>query len=117
PVVLLLEPDRGRDGEVGGRVARPLPTVSVRERRAVLPVPRDDRGLDRPLCLGPGPEEPGALRRAQPFVAVPRVDVGPERLEVEVDLAGRVGAVDDEERARCAGATGEGGDVVDAPGR
>ena len=92
--------DRGRDRQRRRRVARPLPAVPVGEGAVVAVAPRDHERLDPALVLRPRPEEAGALRRAEPLVAVAGVDVGAERLEVERQLAGRVRAVDDRERAR-----------------
>jgi hypothetical protein len=42
-------------------------------------------------------EEAGALRRAEPLVAVARVEVRADGIDVEVELARRVCAVDDDE--------------------
>ena len=77
--MLGLERDRGRDGEERSRITRALPAVTVVERRAVDPVPRDDERLDRFLHLRSHVEKRRALRRAQPLVAVTGVDVGVER--------------------------------------
>ena len=117
PVVLRLEGDRRRHREVRRRIARPLPAMKLRERRVVQPVPRHDRRIDQPLRIGTRVEEARALRRAQPFVAVAGVDVGAERVQVEVELARRVRAVDDEQCSGGARAGDERREVVDAPRR
>ena len=91
--------DRGRDRQRRGGIARPLPAVPVGEGAVVAVAPRDHERLDPALVLRPRPEEAGALRRAEPLVAVAGVDVGAERVEIERQLARRVGAVDDRERS------------------
>ena len=68
------------------------------ERKPGLAVaPADDERLDEPLTLRPNVEKPGALRRAEPFVAVPGVDVGAQPLEVERHVTRAVRAVDHRE--------------------
>jgi len=57
--------------------------------------PADDRAFDALLIPPPNVQEAGALRRAEPFVAVARVEVRAERIEVERHLARRVRSVDD----------------------
>ena len=64
--------DRCRDREVGRRIARALPPVSLAERCVLLVAPAHDERLDPVLMLRPGPEEAAALRRAQPLVTVAR---------------------------------------------
>ena len=92
--------DRGRHREVGRRIARALPAVALGEATSRRRSPtRSTSGVDPVLVLRPRPEEPGALRRAEPLVAVARVDVGAERLQVERQLPGSVRAVDDREHA------------------
>ena len=94
--------DRRRHCEGRCRISRALPAVPLGEARLGAVTPRDDEGLDPPLVLGPGPEERGSLRRAEPLVAVAGVDVRPELLEVERQLSGSVCAVNDREHAGCA---------------
>ena len=91
--------DRGRDRQRSGGIARPLPAVPVGEGAVGAVAPRDHERLDPALVLRPRPEEACALRRAEPLVTVARVDVGAERVEIERQLARRVSAVDDRERA------------------
>ena len=81
------------------RASRPAVALAeVAPRRS----PSRRRAARSSVVFRPRPEEAGALRRAQPLVAVPRVDVRAEPVEVERELARRVGAVDDRERARLA---------------
>src|SRR5690606_13584800 len=47
--------------------------------------------------FGPDVEERRSLGSAEPLVEVPGIDVGADRLHVEVDLSRSVGAVDDRE--------------------
>ena len=54
--------------------------------------------------LGPDVQEAGAFWPAEPFVAVPAVEVGSELGEVEWYLRGRVCSVDDREKAQLASA-------------
>ncbi len=117
PVVRGEEVQRRRHREVGRRVARPLPAVRLGERGALDEVPRDDERLDQGLRLGPRVEKAGSLRRAQPFVAVPGVDVGLQGVELEVELPRRVRTVDDRERAVRPRERADAGDVVHAAGR
>jgi hypothetical protein len=56
------------------------------------------------MPLGADVEEAGAFRRAEPFVAVARVEVGAECVEAEIDLPHGVGAVDDRHEPVGAGA-------------
>ena len=91
--------DRLRDGEVGGGVTRARPAVPLREVGSIAVPPADDERLDPALLLAASPEKAGALWRAQPLVAVARVDVRAERVEIERDLARRMCAVHDREHA------------------
>ena len=102
--------DRRRHGQARRRIARSLPAVPLGEARLGAVAPRDHERLDPPLVLRPRPEKPGSLRRAEPLVAVARVDVRPELLEVERQLARRVRAVDDREHA---GRARGGADLLD----
>ena len=70
----------------------------------LLVPPADDRPLDAILMLRPHVEEAGSLRRAEPLVAVPCIEIRAERLEVERNLAGSVRAVDDGDEAGLAAA-------------
>ena len=92
--------DRRRHREHRGRIARALPAVPVDEAAVGAVPPRDDERLDPTLMLRPRPEEARALRRREPLVAVARVDVGAEPVEVERDVTRRMSAVDNGERAR-----------------
>ena len=56
------------------------------------------------LDLGAGVEEACPFGRQQPLVTVAGVEIGTERLEIEGQLPGGVGAVDDGEDAGLAGA-------------
>src|SRR5207244_1592464 len=58
-----------------------------------------DERLDLLLQLGPDVEEAGALRRAEPLVAIAGVDVRAEGLEPERNVARRVRTVDDRDGA------------------
>src|SRR5437588_262371 len=82
-VVLAHEVDRGRDGEVRRRVSRSLQLGAGPERRRLLVAPARDDAVDALLPLGTHVQETGALRCAQPFVAVPGVEVRAERVEIE----------------------------------
>jgi hypothetical protein len=57
--------------------------------------PADDRAFDALLVLRPHVQEAGSLRCAEPLVAIPRVEVGAERLEVERHMPRCVRSVDD----------------------
>src|SRR5919201_6418161 len=61
--------DRGRNGQIGGRVACALLLVTGEEARIVAFVaPAEDERMHVALQLAPHVEKAGALRRAQPFV-------------------------------------------------
>ena len=81
--------DRLGDRQVGGRIDRPHPVELEPEARAVGPpgvgAVADHERADARLAVRPDVEEPGALRRAHPLVAVARVVGGPEGAEVERD--------------------------------
>ena len=64
--------------------------------------PADDRAVDALLMFRPHVQEARSLRRAQPLVAIARVEVRAERLEVERHVARGVCAVDDGREARVA---------------
>ena len=104
-VVRPLKRDRLRDGEIRRRVARSLLLGARDECRRLCVAPADDRAVDPLLPLGSRVEETGALRRAQPFVAVTGIEVRAELLQVEVELRDGVRAVDDrcETFRTCAG--------------
>ena len=118
PVVLGLNAIAAGTLEVGGRVARALLLRPGDERRRLLVPPADDRPLDAILMLRPHVEEAGSLRRAEPLVAVPCIEICAERLEVERNLPGSVRAVDDGDEAglaarRTISATGSSTPVAD----
>ena len=94
-VVLAHELDRVGNGEIGGGVARALPLRARDERRRLAVSPADDGAVDALLPVAAHVQEAGALRRAEPLVAVAGVEVRAERVEVEVDVRRRVRAVDD----------------------
>ena len=71
---------------------------------------RSTSGSIHGLVLRPRPKKPGSLRRAEPLVAVPGVDVCPEPFQIERQLSGCVRAVDDREDA---GLTRCGADLLD----
>src|SRR6266550_5895067 len=96
PAVLALPLDRRGDGQVRGRIARALPLVAHQEARVVALVPpAEHKRMHVTLELAPHVEEAGALRRAQPLVAIARVEVGIELAEVQGQVSRDVGAVDD----------------------
>jgi hypothetical protein len=72
----------------------------VDERRVAVVAPRDDGAVDPVLVLATDVQEPGAFRRAHPFVAVARIEVRTEAVEVERRLRRAVGAVDDDRQPR-----------------
>ena len=102
--------DRGRHRQECGRIARSLPAVPLGKARLGAVAPRDHERLDPRLVLRPRPEKPGSLRRAEPLVAVPGVDVCPEPFQIERQLSGCVRAVDDREDA---GLARGGADLLD----
>jgi len=61
------------------------------------PVPAHREGLEQRLHLAAHVKKAGALRRAEPLVAVAGVEVSTEAGELERDLPGRVRSVDDRE--------------------
>src|SRR5437773_5810630 len=102
--------DRCRHRQPGGGIAGARPVELEVEAGAVGPrgvgAVADGEGADIGPAVPPHPEEGGALRRAEPLVAVPAVVRGAERAEVQRDHAGSVGPVDHDLHA----APGEVGD-------
>src|SRR5581483_7190098 len=97
--------ERVGDAEVGARVVGADPVELEPEAGHVGPpgvgTVADHRRPDVVLPVRPHPEEPGALRRAHPLVAVAGVIRRAERAEVDVDHAAGVRTVD--ERVDAAG--------------
>src|SRR6266446_6569391 len=92
------ESDRLGHAEIGRRVVAPRPVELQQEARPIRArivgaVADHDRPHAAP-AVAADVEEAGALRRAQPLVAVAGVVRGTERAEVERQHAGRVRAVD-----------------------
>ncbi len=120
PVVGPHELDGGRDREERRDVAGALPSVFVHEPRrtgaVAVPPPAHDQRLEDGLDLAASVEERGALRSVHPLVAVAGVEVGAERAQVQDDLAGGVGAVDDRDDPALAGAPEEAGHRKDDRG-
>ena len=75
------------------RSSRPPPGTVIPFGGRIRAV-RDHQRPDQGLPLGAHPQETGALRPAQPLVAVARDIVGTERRDVEGHHAGCVGSVD-----------------------
>ena len=98
PAVLGLEVDRRRDREVRRRIARAGPAMPDGPLVGG-PVPAHGARLEQRLRFGADVEKAGAFRRAEPLMTIAGVEVRTERREVEVDLPGRVRAVDDREHA------------------
>ena len=98
-VVLALERDRLREGEVRRRVARSLLLRARDERRGLVVAPARDRSVDPLLPPATNVDEACAFRGAEPFVAVAGIEVRVELLEVEVELCDCVRAVDDRHEA------------------
>jgi hypothetical protein len=113
PAMFLLPVDRGRHREIRGRVARPLVLVAAQERAVRPEPPTDDQRLDRVLELPPRVEEARPFGRAQPLVASSCVVVGAERVEIEGDVPGSVGAVHDRHEPSSAGPPHDLGDGED----
>src|SRR4051812_5927763 len=116
PPPLPLELDRCRNGEERGRVARPLPAVTLDELR-LGPAPTDDERVETLLQLRPGPEEPRTLRRTEPLVCVAGIGISTDRRQVDRNMSGRVCAVHDREQAQVARPGAELGDRQDRAGR
>jgi hypothetical protein len=104
PVALRLVADRVRDSEPRGRVARSLCLDPLLKGRPFGISPADDGRINSGLVLGEGVEEAGPLRRQEPFVAVPGVEVGVERFDVEGHMRRCVRAVDNRHESERAGA-------------
>ena len=120
PVVLALEGDGRRHGQVRRRVVGPGPLEVVDEERrprALAAVaPADDERLQEVLALRPGEEEAGALGGGEPLVAVAGVEVRPELIQLEVHVAGRVRPVDHRQDAGGPRASADLGDWEDEGG-
>src|SRR5437867_9368 len=88
PPALLLPLDRVRDSQVRGGVARPLLLVAREEGRVVVVIaPAEDEWVDVALELAADIEEAGALRCAQPLVAVARVEVRVELAQAQREMS------------------------------
>src|SRR5437763_1560137 len=74
-VVLVLERDRLREGEVRLRVARSLLLRAGDERRGLVVPPARNRSVDPLLPAATNVDEACALRGAEPFVAVAGIEV------------------------------------------
>src|SRR5204863_7401685 len=85
------------DGEPGRTIARAGP-VELRGEAAAVAV-RYRRRMERRLRLRARPEKPAAARCEQPLVAIADIPVGAERGHIELELPGRVGAIDQHLRA------------------
>src|ERR671930_2255594 len=87
--------DRGWNGQVGGRIARPLLLVTSEEARVVAVVaPAEHEWMDVPLQLPPHIQKAGALGRTEPLVAIAGVEVRVELPYVQRQVARDVSAVD-----------------------
>ncbi len=66
----------------------------------VAVAPAHHGSVDGFVVFGTDVEEGRTLGSAEPFVAVPRVEIGAEGVEIQRNVAGSVGAVDEGENAR-----------------
>lgn len=108
-----LEGNGRGNGEKGRDVPRALPLkaafqhggarVGVEARvscNVVAVAPAHHGGVDRFVVFGTDVKKGRTLGRAEPFVAVARVEIGTEGVEIQWNVAGSVGAVDEGENAR-----------------
>src|ERR1051326_9175824 len=97
PVVLLLEGDGGRNAQKGGGIVGSGPAKVVLKGRgtgrAAIPSPADDQGLQERLPFGACVEKTGPFGRAEPFMAVPGIKIGPHCIELQGNMAGCVRAI------------------------
>ena len=107
PVVLLKEVDGCGHAQIGRGIDRPDPGEIVQKGRqarvVALPTVADDQRLQQMLAVGAGVEKAGPTRAAEPFVAVATVEVGADRLQIQIKLAGRMRAVHNCEDAGLSG--------------
>jgi hypothetical protein len=98
------EADRVRDGQERGRVTRALHLKAVHKGSVAegpglspvgCPAVADDERRQHRLPVAPDMEEGRTLGCHEPLVAVARIEVRAQRIEVEWDVPRRVGAVDD----------------------
>ena len=108
PVVRRLIVDGCRHRQVRRRVTGGLPLVEVHELalawRLIIPAKADDQGFQPGLRRGPSVEKRCPLGSAHPLVARHDVDIGAQGAQVQGNLAGGVGAVDDGDQAGRPGA-------------
>ncbi len=114
PVELVHPFDGCGDGEPCGDIARALPVELVEE--ALVDEVTEGGRVEIALAIGAGVEKGRALRRAAPLVEIAGVPVAVEGGDIEIEHAGRVGAIDEEGQILCAAPGSEILDGVDEGG-
>jgi len=120
PLMAMLKANGCRNRQEGGDVPGSLPLMTPLEKggpgigietgmsfHTAAITPADNQGIDPFLPSGIGVEKGGSLGSTEPLMTIADIEVGPQCLQVQWDLAGGMGAVDDRTNTGCPGAVAD----------